>query len=102
MRSSTWRRRLPGSLASHRMPQRCSLPCRSAKSIANLFKTINTEGTGEISFQEFLAWAMDHIHGKVAHGVQTWAAAKHLAPQSRTRASEATCCAGGLSKLISG
>jgi len=46
---------------------------------ANLFRTINTEGTGEISFQEFLAWAMKHINGKVSHGVQSWAVAKHLA-----------------------
>jgi len=46
---------------------------------ARLFRTINTEGTGEISFQEFLAWAMEHINGKVSHGVQSWAVVKHLA-----------------------
>merc|ERR1719444_165518 len=41
---------------------------------ANLFKSINTEGTGEISFQEFLAWAMKHIKSKVLRGATPWKA----------------------------
>jgi len=54
---------------------------------ASLFRTINTEGTGEISFQEFLAWAMEHIEGKVSNGVQSWAVAKNLAPSTPAPAS---------------
>merc|ERR1712190_463009 len=41
---------------------------------ASLFKTIDTDGSGEISFQEFLAWAMDHIRGKVLRGATPWKA----------------------------
>merc|ERR1719460_895759 len=41
---------------------------------ANLFKSINTEATGEISFQEFLAWAMEHIKSKVLRGATPWKA----------------------------
>merc|ERR1711862_597954 len=66
---------------------------------ANLFKTINTEGTGEISFQEFLAWAMEHIQGKVSHGVQSWAVRKHLASPAPAPAS---ACGGGILMWLGG
>jgi len=34
------------------------------KARAKLFQSINTDGSGEISFQEFLQWAMGHISAK--------------------------------------
>merc|ERR1712176_942226 len=67
---------------------------------ANLFKSINTEGTGEISFQEFLAWAMEHIKGKVSNGVQSWAVVKHLASPAKAPANVEPCCASGLFKWM--
>eukprot|EP00927_Polykrikos_kofoidii_P032853 TRINITY_DN2785_c0_g1_i5.p1 TRINITY_DN2785_c0_g1~~TRINITY_DN2785_c0_g1_i5.p1 ORF type:complete len:468 (-),score=95.32 TRINITY_DN2785_c0_g1_i5:359-1762(-) len=39
-----------------------------------LFQQIDTDGSGEISFQEFLKWALDHVGAKVSAGVQTWVA----------------------------
>ena len=38
---------------------------------ANLFSTIDADGSGLISFEEFLGWAMSHIAAKIAEGVKT-------------------------------
>merc|ERR1712190_115751 len=35
---------------------------------SELFKTIDKDGSGTISFDEFLAWAYKHIQGKVVGG----------------------------------
>merc|ERR1712066_1077135 len=37
---------------------------------AALFKTIDKDGGGTISFDEFLGWATEHIRGKVQGGVK--------------------------------
>merc|ERR1712066_126095 len=37
-----------------------------------LFKAINADGSGEISFQEFLEWAVTHILQKVSGEVKTY------------------------------
>jgi len=41
---------------------------------AKVFRTIDEDGSGDISFQEFLAWALDHIRSKVMRGATPWKA----------------------------
>lgn len=41
---------------------------------SRLFREINQDRSGLISFREFLKWAMDHIRAKVTHGAAPWKA----------------------------
>mmetsp|Transcript_120689 Transcript_120689/g.352489 ORF Transcript_120689/g.352489 Transcript_120689/m.352489 type:complete len:136 (+) Transcript_120689:744-1151(+) len=41
---------------------------------AKVFRTIDEDGSGDISFQEFLAWAVDHIRSKVMRDATPWKA----------------------------
>mmetsp|Transcript_119801 Transcript_119801/g.350280 ORF Transcript_119801/g.350280 Transcript_119801/m.350280 type:complete len:215 (-) Transcript_119801:16-660(-) len=39
---------------------------------AEMFRAIDTSGTGLVSFPQFLRWATEHIQSKIARGAKPW------------------------------